>query len=130
MDYESKPSLNTEAESRIRKIISKAKPIAKRIARGATVVGVSLTLNSLSAVASETYNKASSIAKTAKSAKSATKTAKRAAEIGSTLFVCTNAGVGAEDIINNKVSKPFMVLVLGMIWVCGFMYCENICGED
>jgi hypothetical protein len=33
-------------------------------------------------------------------------------------------------LLNNKVSKPWMLLVLGTVWVCGFMYCNNVCGED
>ena len=115
----------TKNDGKFKKLSTKIKPVIKRVAKGAAVICVSVTINSLGAVANETCNKAGVVAKAAKSAKSSSKTMKRAAEIGSALIVCTNAGVGVEDVVTNKCSKPFMLIVFGMVFVCGL-----ICGNE
>ena len=114
-----------------RKLSNKIKPVVKRLAKGAAVICVSLAVNSLSAVANETYNKAGVVAKSAKSAKSSSKMAKRAAEIGSAIFVCTNAGLGAEDaIVTSTLSKPYKLVIFGFVFVCGFLCGKGLCEAD
>lgn len=112
-------------EGSLKKVSMRAKPVMKRIAKGAAVICVSLTVNSLGAVANETINKAGVAAKAAKSAKSSSKMAKKAADIGSALLVCANARVGAENaaeaVAAGKGSKPFIFIVFGVVWVCGLM---------
>lgn len=104
-------------------VSAKIKPIAKRVAKSAAVVCVSLTAGSLSAVAKENLDKAKTVAKAAKSAKTSGKRMKRVAEVGSALFFCANAGQGAvEEVVSNNGSKVFKVVLFGVIWFCGF-YC-------
>ena len=116
-----------ETDSKLKKLSTKIKPVMKRIVKSTAVVCVSLTVNSLGAVANETCNKAGAVAKAAKSAKSSSRKMKRAAEIGSALIVCTNADVGVEDVITNKGSKPFMLIICGLVFVCGLMCGKEIC---
>ena len=119
-----------ETEGKLRRAVTKLKPVIKRVAKGTAVVCVSLTVNSLGAVANETCNKAGVVAKAAKSAKSTSRRMKKAAEIGTAIVVCTNAGAGVEDIVNNQLSKPYKLIIMGTIFVCGLICGNKLCEGD
>ena len=89
-----------------------------------------MTINSLGAVADETCKQAGVAVKAAKSAKSSSKAMKKAAEIGSALIVCTNGAVGVDEVVNHKVSKPFTLIVFGVVLVCGIIIGGKTCAED
>ena len=118
-----------ETDGKLKKTLTRIKPVAKRIAKCTAIICVSLTISSLGAVANETCNKAGAAAKAAKSAKSSSKTLNKAAKIGSAIIVCANAGAGAEDIVTNQLSKPYKLLIMGTVFICGLM-CGQTLRED
>ena len=120
----------TNVGDKFRKLSNRARPVVKRVLKGVAIIGVSLTINSLGAVADETCKQAGVAVKAAKSAKSSSKAMKKAAEIGSALIVCTNGAVGVDEVVNHKVSKPFTLIVFGVVLVCGIIIGGKTCAED
>ena len=116
-----------ESNSKIKKAMIGIKPVVKRIAKGTVITCVSLTMCSLGATANETYNKAGVIAKAAKSAKSSPRRMKKAAEIGTAIMVCANAGAGAEDLVTNQLSKPYKIIIMGTVFICGLICGNKLC---
>ena len=111
-------------------ILAVFKPVGKRATRCMLIIASGLVFNSLGAMALEAApGQVKDVAKAAKSTKAMGKTTKKCIQRGAAIIACANAGAGAEEVYKEVVPKPYLVMTMTLILLCGFLLGKNMCEE-